>query len=73
MTKNIIAIDEKAKDKEVADIMYKNEISCAIALRKGREINIIKEYNLLQNIIYGSSFQLKVKVEEVMSFRGRCF
>jgi hypothetical protein len=37
MTKDVTAIDEKAKDKEDADIMDKNEMTCLTALRKGQE------------------------------------
>ncbi len=40
MTKDATAIDEKAKDKEDAAIMDKNEMTYLTALRKRQEINI---------------------------------
>ena len=67
MTKDVITIDEGATVKEAADIMGRNEISCLIALRKGRAIGIITERDLLKRIIIANRNPEKTKVKEVMS------
>jgi CBS domain-containing protein len=67
MTKEVITIDEHATVKEAADIMDKNEISCLIALRKGKAIGIITERDLLKRIIVEAKNPEKTKVKEVMS------
>ena len=67
MTKEVITIDETATIKEAAEIMGKNEISCLIALRKGRAIGIITERDLLKRIIVEAKNPEKTKVGKVMS------
>jgi len=67
MTKEVITIDENATTKEAAEIMDKNEISCLIALRKGRAIGIITERDLLKRIIVEAKNPEKTKVKMVMS------
>jgi CBS domain-containing protein len=67
MTKEVITIDETATIKEAAEIMDKNEISCLIALRKGRAIGIITERDLLKRIIVEAKNPEKTKVGKVMS------
>ena len=67
MTKEIITIDENATVKKAAEIMDKNEISCLIALRKGRAIGIITERDLLKRIIVEEKNPEKTKVAKVMS------
>ena len=67
MTKDVITIDEGATVKEAADIMDKNEISCLIALRKGRAIGIITERDLLKRIIVEAKNPEKTQVKAVMS------
>ncbi|MBN1245065.1 CBS domain-containing protein [Candidatus Bathyarchaeota archaeon] len=67
MTKEVITIDENATVKEAAEIMDKNEISCLIALRKGRAIGIITERDLLKRVIVEAKNPEKTKVEAVMS------
>jgi CBS domain-containing protein len=67
MTKEVITIDETATVKEAAEIMDKNEISCLIALRKGRAIGIITERDLLKRIIVEAKNPEKTKVGKVMS------
>ena len=47
--------------------MDKNEISCLIALRKGRAIGIITERDLLKRIIVEAKNPEKTKVGKVMS------
>jgi CBS domain-containing protein len=68
MTKEVITIDENANVKEAAGIMDKNEISCLIALRKGRAIGIITERDLLKRIIVEAKNPEKTKVKEIMSY-----
>jgi len=67
MTREVITIDEHATVKEAAEIMDKNEISCLIALRKGRAIGIITERDLLKRIIVEAKNPEKTKVGKVMS------
>jgi CBS domain-containing protein len=67
MTSEVITIDEHATVKEAAENMDKNEISCLIALRKGRAIGIITERDLLKRIIVEAKNPEKTKVVEVMS------
>lgn len=67
MTKEVITIDENATVKEAAEIMDKNEISCLIALRKGRAIGIITERDLLKRIIVETKNPENTKVGAVMS------
>ena len=67
MTREVITIDEHATVKEAAEIMDKNEISCLIALRKGRAIGIITERDLLKRIIVEAKNPEKTKVRKVMS------
>jgi CBS domain-containing protein len=67
MTSEVITIDENATVKEAAEIMDKNEISCLIALRKGRAIGIITERDLLKRIIVEAKNPEKTKVGKVMS------
>ena len=67
MTKEVITIDEHATVKKAANIMNKNEISCLIALRKGKAIGIITERDLLKRIIVEAKNPEKTKVKEVMS------
>jgi CBS domain-containing protein len=67
MTREIITIDENATVKEAAEIMDKKEISCLIALRKGRAIGIITERDLLKRIIVEAKNPEKTTVEKVMS------
>jgi CBS domain-containing protein len=67
MTRDVITIDEHATVKEAAEIMDKNEISCLIALRKGRAIGIITERDLLKRIIVEAKNPEKTKVGKVMS------
>ena len=67
MTREVITIDEYATVKEAAEIMDKNEISCLIALRKGRAIGIITERDLLKRIIVEAKNPEKTKVGKVMS------
>ena len=67
MTKEVITIDETATIKEAAEIMDKNEISCLIALRKGRAIGIITERDLLKRVIVEAKNPEKTKVGKVMS------
>jgi CBS domain-containing protein len=67
MTTEIITIDEKATVKEAADVMDQNEISCLIAVRKGKAIGIITERDLLKRVIVEDKDAKKTKVAEVMS------
>jgi CBS domain-containing protein len=67
MTKEVITIDEGANVKEAAEIMDKNEISCLVALRKGRAIGIITERDLLKRIIVEAKNPEKTQVKVVMS------
>ena len=67
MTKEVITIDEDATIKEAAEIMNKNEISCLIALRKGRAKGIITERDLLKRIIVEAKSPEKTNVGKVMS------
>ena len=67
MTTEVIAIDENASVKDAADIMNQNEISCLIALRKGKAIGIITERDLLKRVIVEAKNAKKTKVVEVMS------
>lgn len=67
MTKEVITVDENTTVKEAAGIMDKNEISCLIALRKGRAIGIITERDLLKRIIVEDRNPEKTKVAKVMS------
>jgi CBS domain-containing protein len=67
MTREVITIDEHATVKEAPEIMDKNEISCLIALRKGRAIGIITERDLLKRIIVEAKNPEKTKVRKVMS------
>ena len=67
MTTEVIAIDENASVKDAADIMNQNEISCLIALRKGKAIGIITERDLLKRVIVETKNAKKTKVREVMS------
>ena len=67
MTTEVIAIDENASVKDAADIMNQNEISCLIALRKGKAIGIITERDLLKRVIVEAKNAKKTKVIEVMS------
>ena len=67
MTKEVITIDEDATIKEAAEIMNKNEISCLIALRKGRAKGIITERDLLKRIIVEAKNPEKTNVGKVMS------
>jgi CBS domain-containing protein len=66
MTREVITIDEHATVKEAPEIMDKNEISCLIALRKGRAIGIITERDLLKRIIVEAKNPEKTKVGKVM-------
>jgi CBS domain-containing protein len=67
MTKEVITIDENETVKKAAEIMDKKEISCLIALRKGRAIGIITERDLLKRIIVEAKNPEKTKVSQVMS------
>jgi len=67
MTREIITVDENSTVKAAAEIMDKNEISCLIALRKGRAIGIITERDLLKRIIVEDRNPEKTKVAKVMS------
>jgi signal-transduction protein with cAMP-binding, CBS, and nucleotidyltransferase domain len=67
MTKEVITIDENATVKKAAETMDKKEISCLIALRKGRAIGIITERDLLKRIIVETKNPEKTKVSQVMS------
>jgi CBS domain-containing protein len=67
MTKEVITIDENATVKKAAALMDKNEISCLIALRKGRAIGIITERDILKRIIVEDRNPEKTKVAKVMS------
>ena len=67
MTTEVITIDENATVKEAADVMDQNEISCLIAVRKGKAIGIITERDLLKRVIVEAKNTKKTKVGEVMS------
>jgi CBS domain-containing protein len=67
MTTEVITIDENATVKEAADVMDQNEISCLIAIRKGKAIGIITERDLLKRVIVDDKNTKKTKVGEVMS------
>ena len=67
MTKEVITIDENATIKEAAEVMDKKEISCLIALKKGRAIGIVTERDLLKRIIVEAKNPEKTKVGNVMS------
>ena len=67
MTTEVITIDENATVKEAADVMDQNEISCLIAVRKGKAIGIITERDLLKRVIVDDKNTKKTKVGEVMS------
>jgi len=67
MTTEVVTIDENAIVKEVADIMDQNEISCLIAVRKGKALGIITERDLLKRVIVEAKNAKKTKVGEVMS------
>jgi CBS domain-containing protein len=67
MTKEVITVDENETVKKAAGIMGKNEISCLIALRKGRAIGIITERDILKRIIVEDRDPEKTKVANVMS------
>ena len=67
MTKEVITVDENVTVKKAADLMDKNEISCLIALRKGRAIGIITERDILKRIIVEDRNPEKTKVGKVMS------
>jgi CBS domain-containing protein len=67
MTTEVITIDENASVKEAADVMDQNEISCLIAVRKGKAIGIITERDLLKRVIVEAKNTKKTKVGEVMS------
>jgi predicted transcriptional regulator len=72
MTKEGITIDEHANVKEAADIMDKNEISCLIALRKGKAIGIITERDVLKRIIVEAKNPEKSQRGHVKPVRSRC-
>lgn len=67
MTPEIITVDENVTVKEAANIMDQKEISCLIALRKGRAIGIITERDILKRIIVEARNPEKTKVKKVMS------
>ena len=67
MTTEVITIDENATVKEAADVMDQNEISCLIAVRKGKALGIITERDLLKRVIVEAKNAKKTKVGEVMS------
>ena len=67
MTTEIITVDENVTVKEAANIMDKKEISCLIALRKGRAIGIITERDILKRIIVEARNPEKTKVSKIMS------
>ncbi len=67
MTTEVLTIDENATVKEAADVMDQNEISCLIAVRKGKAIGIITERDLLKRVIVEAKNAQKIKVTEVMS------
>jgi CBS domain-containing protein len=67
MTTDVLTIDENATVKEAADVMDQNEISCLIAVRKGKAIGIITERDLLKRVIVDDKNTKKTKVGEVMS------
>jgi len=67
MTTEVVTIDENAIVKEAADIMDQNEISCLIAVRKGKALGIITERDLLKRVIVEAKNAKKTKVGEVMS------
>jgi CBS domain-containing protein len=67
MTMDVITIDENASVKKAADIMNEQEISCLIAVRKGKAIGIITERDLLKRVIVETKNAEKTKVREVMS------
>jgi CBS domain-containing protein len=67
MTREVITVDENATVKEAAEIMDKKEISCLIALRKGRAVGIITERDLLKRIIVEAKNPEKTNVGKVMS------
>jgi len=67
MTRDIITVDENVTVKEAAGIMDEKEISCLIALRKGRAVGIITERDLLKRVIIEARNPEKTKVGKVMS------
>jgi CBS domain-containing protein len=67
MTREIITVAENVTVKEAASIMDEKEISCLIALKKGRAIGIITERDILKRIIVEDRNPKNTKVRKVMS------
>ncbi|MBN1357194.1 CBS domain-containing protein [Candidatus Bathyarchaeota archaeon] len=67
MTPEIITVDENVTVKEAAKVMDEKEISCLIALRKGRAIGIITERDILKRIIVEARNPEDTKVRKIMS------
>lgn len=67
MTPKITTVDENVTVKEAAKIMDEKEISCLIALRKGRVIGIIIERDILKRIIVEARNPENKKVRKIMS------
>lgn len=67
MTPKITTVDENVTVKEAAKIMDEKEISCLIALRKGRVIGIIIERDILKRIIVEARNPENTKVRKIMS------
>lgn len=67
MTPKITTVDENVTVKEAAKIMDEKEISCLIALRKGRVIGIIIERDILKRITVEARNPENTKVRKIMS------
>lgn len=67
MTMGIITMDENVSVKETAEIMDQHKISCVIADRKGQNIGIITERDLLKRVIVEGKNATKTKIAEIMS------
>ena len=67
MTMDVITMDEKSSVKEAAETMSQNEISCVIAIRKGKAIGILTESDLLKRVIVEGKNAKKTKIGEIMS------
>jgi CBS domain-containing protein len=67
MVEDVIAVEEGATAKEVAELMNKHEIGCLIVMKMGKPAGIVTERDLVKRILLESKDPEKTKISEIMS------
>jgi len=67
MVEDVITVDSDAPVMEAVKLMNENEISCLVVTRRGKNVGIITERDLLKRIIAKFRDPTKTKVRQIMT------